>query len=261
MNLSYWVDSTLPTADRPLSGDLSTSVCVIGAGLVGVTTAWLLRTQGHDVVLIDMHEVGQGVTGYTTGKVTSGHGLIYSQLASNHGRETAERYARVNQAALAWMRDLVTEHSIGCDWEERDNYVYVVDPQRARDIEREVEAAASAGLPVRHETDIDLPFEVAAAIRLEDQAQFHARRYVLSLAQMFREAGGQIFDRTRALSVSEDGDCTVTTSGGEIVCEKVVISTHYPFTDRSLLFARVHPKRSYALTAPLKGPAPSGMYI
>lgn len=261
MNLSYWVDSTLPTDDPVLDGDASTGICVIGGGIVGVTTAWLLRMHGHDVVLIDMHQIGQGVTGYTTGKVTSGHNLIYAKLADDHGPATAARYALVNQTALGWMRGLVAEHDIDCDWEARDNFVYVTDPERLRDVEAEVVAATAAGLPVHYVSELDLPFPIAGAIRLEDQAQFHARKYLLRLAQMFRDAGGEIYERTRATKIREGDPCVVETKTGQISCEAVVCATHYPFTDRSLLFARVHPKRSYAVTAPLQGQAPAGMFI
>lgn len=261
-NVSYWVDSTLPTDDPRLTGDLSTSICVVGAGIVGVTTAWLLKTRGHDVVLIDMHRVAQGVTGYTTAKVTSSQGTIYSELKSKHNIDVARRFASSNEAAITWMRTLVKDHGIDCDWADRDNYVYATTKGGVHKVLKEIEAASEVGLKVHAESDVDLPFSVEVALRHEAQGQFHPRKYLLRLAQMFREAGGLIFEETRATGVSEkDGSCLIETQNGRIECGTAILATHYPITDRSLLFARVHPKRSYAITAPILGAAPGGMYI
>jgi glycine/D-amino acid oxidase-like deaminating enzyme/nitrite reductase/ring-hydroxylating ferredoxin subunit len=257
---SYWVESTTASPYPQLSDTTEADTCVVGAGLVGITTALLLQEAGRDVVIVEMGEVVTGVTGHTTAKVTSGHGLIYASLESSHGADTARGYAQANEAGLARIADLVSRYSIGCDFERKANYAYCERPEDADDIRAEVDAAARAGLDVSLVTETSLPFPVAAAIELRDQAQFHPRKYLLALLDVFTSNGGRVFEKTRATGLEEGSPCVVETTGGEVRARHVVLATHYPFVDRALLFPRVHPKRSYVVAGPADR-LPEGMFI
>jgi glycine/D-amino acid oxidase-like deaminating enzyme/nitrite reductase/ring-hydroxylating ferredoxin subunit len=257
---SYWVESTSSSAYPQLEGGADADVCVVGAGLVGITTAILLQEGGRDVVLVEMDGVVRGVTGYTTAKVTSGHGLIYASLESSHGAETARGYAQANEAGLERVAELVDRYSIDCDFERKANYAYCERPDDVDDIRAEVDAAARAGLDVSLVTETSLPFPVAAAIELRDQAQFHPRKYLLALLDVFTSNGGRVFEKTRATGINEGAPCVVETIGGEVRARHVVLATHYPFVDRALLFPRVHPKRSYVVAGPADR-LPEGMFI
>ena len=262
-NLSYWIASGPETGYPAFDGSRNVDVVVAGAGIVGVTAAHLLREAGADVALVDMDRVGRGASGYTTAKLTSGHGLIYSTLEKHHGASTARSYAAANEAGLALLRAIIDEHGVECDLEDKDNYVYTSSPDDAGSIREEVGAATRAGLPVEEVEDLDLPFEISAAVRLPGQAQFHPRKYLVALARRFAERGGHVFEQTRVTGVEEsDGECRVETTGGTLVARHVVVATHYPFIDRALFFPRVHPKRSYAVAGPVETKLlPAGMYI
>lgn len=257
---SYWVESVAAPPFAALAGGVDADVCVIGAGLVGITTAALLQEAGREVVLIEMDRAVQGVTGYTTAKVTSGHGLIYASVESAHGADVARGYAEANEAGLARIAALVERHEIDCDFERKANYAYCESPEDAGDIHAEVEAAARAGLDVALVTETSLPFPIAAAIELRDQAQFHPRKYLLALLNRFTTDGGRVFEKTRAMDIHEGEPCVVETIDGEVRARHVVVATHYPFLDRALLFPRVHPKRSYVVAGPADR-LPEGMYI
>jgi glycine/D-amino acid oxidase-like deaminating enzyme/nitrite reductase/ring-hydroxylating ferredoxin subunit len=259
-NISYWVDSAPTPSFTPLASDVSTDVCVIGAGIVGITTALLLKRAGKKVVLLETDGVGRGTTGYTTAKVTSGHSVIYSELEKKHGLDAAKAYAAANEAGLATIRELA--EGIDCDLETKANYVYAESHDSVDTIEAEVAAAQRAGLPTTLVTGTDLPYPVAAAVRQDGQAQFHPLKYLIPLAKEIAGEGSFIFDRTRAVDVDEGSPCCVRTEHGSITCEDVVVATNYPFLDRGLFFPRVHPKRSYCIA----GPVPDeklvdGMYI
>lgn len=235
---------------------------IAGAGIVGLTTALLLLDAGKDVAILEMDRIARGVSGYTTGKITATHGTIYRQLIEKHGRETAAGYASANSQAVDWISALVEEHEIPCDFERKTNYVYCEDASCVSDLEDEVEAARKAGLDVELVADTSLPYGVAAALKHPDQAQFHARKYLLHLAELVEARGGQIFEMTRATGINESDRCTVDTDRGTIAADHVVVATNYPFTDRGLMFARVHPKRSYAVTGAIDpSKAPDGMFI
>jgi glycine/D-amino acid oxidase-like deaminating enzyme/nitrite reductase/ring-hydroxylating ferredoxin subunit len=257
---SYWVESTSSESYPPLRGGTDADVCVVGAGLVGITAAILLQEGGRDVVVIEMDRVVQGVTGHTTAKVTSGHGLIYASLESSHGADAARGYAQANEAGLARIAELVDRYSIDCDFERKANYAYCERPEDADDVRAEVDAAARAGLDVSLVTESSLPFPIAAAIELRDQAQFHPRKYLLALLGAFTANGGRVFEQTRATGIDEGSPCVVETHGGEVRARNVVLATHYPFVDRALLFPRVHPKRSYVVAGPADR-LPEGMFI
>jgi glycine/D-amino acid oxidase-like deaminating enzyme/nitrite reductase/ring-hydroxylating ferredoxin subunit len=261
-NLSYWVTSTPETAYPQLDGDRSFDAAVIGAGIVGVTTAYMLRKAGLRVALVEMDRLARGATGYTTAKLTSGHSLIYRELTKSHGADTARLYASANEAGLSLIRRIVEQEDIDCDLETKTNYVYASATGDPEPIYEEAAAASAAGLPVEERTDLPLPYSVSAAVALRGQAQFHPRKYLIGLAERFVAAGGEVFEHTRVTNVEENDDCRAVTPHGAIHADHVVVATHYPFLDRALFFPRVHPKRSYAIAGPVDGSVlPEGMFI
>ena len=246
MKGSVWIE-TAPAAPRfpKLDEDISADVCVIGAGIVGVTAALVLHDAGARVVLIDAGRIGHGVTGHTTGKVSSQHGAIYARLRSKHGADAARLYGAANEAALEW----IAERAVDCDFRRRESYVYGPRPE----MEREAQAAFDAGLPAALVHDTPLPYAVDAAVRFDAQAEFHAVKYLLGLL----DGLPLIYERTRAVRVGE----LVRTPGGTIAAEHTIVATHFPFPDRSLAFARAHPQRSYAIACRIAGRPPEGMFI
>jgi glycine/D-amino acid oxidase-like deaminating enzyme/nitrite reductase/ring-hydroxylating ferredoxin subunit len=244
-----------------LEGDVRADVAVLGGGIVGITTALLLKEAGVRVVLLEADRLAAGVTGHTTAKVSSQHGMIYSRLRSSFGADTARTYGQANEAALAWIRGRVERDGIECDLRTRPSFAYLSEGSDPEPAAREAEAAAEAGLPASLVDETPLPYPVAAAVRFEDQAELHIRKYLLALAEQLRGDGCDVFEGSRAVEVDEDEQCTVKTPGGRVLAERVVVATHYPFLDRSLAFARVFPERSYALVCRFHGDAPEGMFI
>jgi glycine/D-amino acid oxidase-like deaminating enzyme/nitrite reductase/ring-hydroxylating ferredoxin subunit len=253
---SVWLE-TAPAARAfgALEANLTADVCVVGEGIVGVTTALLLHEAGARVVLVEADRIGSGVTGHTTAKVTSQHGLIYAKLARRLGADAARMYGAANEAALAWIAVRVAEDGIECDFRRRDAYVYASDSAMRRAVEAEARAATAAGLPAALVERTELPYPVAAAVRFADQAEFHPIKYLRALAAQL--PADRVFERTRVVQAGE----VVRAPGGRISAERVVVATHYPFTDRSLAFMRVHPERSYAIVCRIAGEPPDGMFI
>ena len=261
-NVSYWISSS-PLRDFPaLDRDLEVDVTVVGGGIVGLTTAMLLTRAGRSVAVVEGLKLLHGTTGYTTAKVTSGHGLIYESISSKHGDDAAMAYAAAQEAALHQIATWVEDEAIECDFERRPNFVYCLSEKDIPKIRSEAEAEERAGLPSVFTTETDLPFDVAAAIRQENQAQFHPAKYLAHVAEQVTAGGGEIFERSRVTDVREGDRCEVIADGGTIRCDQVVLATNYPILDRGLFFPRVHPKRSYCLAGPVDAAtAPEGMYI
>jgi glycine/D-amino acid oxidase-like deaminating enzyme/nitrite reductase/ring-hydroxylating ferredoxin subunit len=258
---SLWLDTaTIP--ERPaLTGNARADVAVLGGGIAGLTAALLLAGSGMDVCLVEGRRLGRGVTGNTTAKLSSLHGLSYASLGRSHGLETARAYGEANEAGIARIRDLAAEHAIDCDLRRKPNFTYAVEPEGLSDIERELEVATDVGLPATFADKLDLPFAVAGAVRFDDQAEFHPVKYLAGLAGAAERAGARIFEQTWAVSVNEGAPCRVTTSTGrELVADHVVVATHFPVLDRGLYFARIHPERSYAVAGEVAA-VPGAMYL
>lgn len=262
-NYSYWVESVDLPSFEAVAGDHEADVCVIGAGIVGITTAKLLAAGGRSVVILEMDTAAHGTTGYTTAKVTSTQSTIYQQLIKDHGEQTAGAYASANEAGLALIRELVAQEGIECDLEEKPNYVYAESDQEVRSLHKEVTAAQIAGLDVAFVDSVDeLPYRVAGALRHDGQAQFHPVKYLGHLLGTFEGDGVRVFENSRVVDVSEGDPHVVRTEHGSVRCRDVVVASGYPILDRGLYFGRVHPKRSYAISGVVpREKLIEGMYI
>jgi glycine/D-amino acid oxidase-like deaminating enzyme/nitrite reductase/ring-hydroxylating ferredoxin subunit len=263
-NTSLWVDTAPETNYPVLTPGLHVDVAVLGGGIAGLTTALLLKRDGVKVAVVEAGRVGAGVTAYTTAKVTSLHGIQYQQVASSFGDDGAWAYAEANEAGLQLVADLVDELKIDCDFRRKPAYTYAEDESDVETIEKEVEAARNAGLDAHVTTETDLPWPVAAAIRVEGQAEYHPRRYLIALAKAIPGGGSQVFERSRAIAVAGGKEhVRISTTRGELTADQVVVATHFPFLDRGGYFARMHAERSYGLGLYLErgARAPQGMYL
>ena len=244
-NESWWVASTDATHYPALPAEgIDADVAVLGGGIAGLTTAYALAREGRSVVVVEAGRIAEGVSGYTTAKVSVGHNLVYADLADRFDAQTAESYAHSQNEALVWLCETVEREGIDCDLERCPGLVYTESADERESIEQEVDAARAAGLPVELTTSSPLPYDIVAGVQYADQAQFHPRRYLLALAERIVALGGQVFESTRALDVdSGEQPCIVRTEHGEVRAREVVVATHYPFLDRGLLFARLAPYR------------------
>src|SRR5829696_9107707 len=180
---SYW-NATATAPDFPqIAANVSVEIAIIGGGIVGVTTARLLKDLGVTVAVIEARKVGRQVTGKSTAKVTSQHSVIYQTLQQKFGEDRARFYAEAQEAGIEKIRSLASQYSIDCDIEPMPAYVYTREEKNVGTIEKEVEIAQRLGLDARMVRETGLPFDVLAAMRFENQAQFHPTKYVAGLAQ------------------------------------------------------------------------------
>jgi len=260
---SYWMDSTEATSYPPLAGDLQVDVAVVGGGIVGVSTAWELIKTSRSVAILEADRIVAGTTGYTTAKLTSLHTLVYHRLAASLGEQAARLYATSQQDAIGHVRAVATELGIDCDLEQRPAYTYVTQESGVDEIRAEAKAAQDAGLPAEFVTETSLPVPIAGAVRVDGQAQFHPRKYLLGVAADFVRRGGQVFERTRVMGLDEGKPCRLTTEAGHVVSARdVVVATHFPVFDRALLFTRLIPHRELVVAGVIaERNDPQGLFI
>lgn len=261
--MPYWITST-PKTDYPaLMEDISIDIAVVGGGMTGITSAYLLKKEGYKVALIDAGRIITGTSGHTTAKITSLHGLIYDKILTSLGREHAQMYANSNEFAIQFIAGLVKEKNIECDFSWQPSYVYTQDDGYVKKIQKEADTASGLGIKAFYLEDTPLPFKVKAAVRFDNQAQFHPRKYLLEIQKEIPGNGSYIFENTRIMDVKEGNPCTIVTENAKkISALKVILASHYPCYDgRGLYFTRLYPERSYALAVKIKEKYPGGMYI
>lgn len=259
---SYWMETAPAPSRPPLSDDIEVDVVVVGGGVAGLSTAWELAREGRSVAVLEADRIAAGVTGHTTAKLTALHSLVYERLRRTRGPEAARLYAQSQQQAVEHVASVAAQLGIDCDLERAPAYTYTTRAEDTDELRAEAAAAREAGLPAVYTEETGLPFPVAGAVRVDDQAQFHPRTYLLALAEDLRARGGVIHERSRVTGLHEGSPCTVTTEAGHTVTARaVVVATHYPVFDRALLFARLSPRRELVVAAPLTGRDPGGMYI
>jgi glycine/D-amino acid oxidase-like deaminating enzyme/nitrite reductase/ring-hydroxylating ferredoxin subunit len=259
---SLWLTTAESDELPALEGDVEVDVAVVGGGITGVTVAHLLKREGKTVALLELGRIGQGTTGNTTAKLTVGQGLVYADLTSAHGPEAAKLFGESNSAAIREMASLAVELGVDCDWEPASNFVYTESSGRLRRLEEELQAMRGAGITAELTRETDLPFAVAGAIRVDDQAQFHPTKYLRGLAARIPGDGSHAFEQTCATTVEGGEPAVVETDAGRVIATHVVVATQLPFLDRGLFFAKAHPQKSFVVSAEVEsGHAPRGMYI
>jgi glycine/D-amino acid oxidase-like deaminating enzyme/nitrite reductase/ring-hydroxylating ferredoxin subunit len=259
---SYWMASAHGTDRDPLTADTEADVAIVGGGIVGLTTALLLAESGREVLVVEADRIAAGVSGYTTAKLTAGHGLLYSHLGGSFGTDAARLYAESQLAGLAFVSDLCEKRAIDCDLERQPNYVVADTEEGLEKLDAEMKASLDAGLAVRQVGDLEVvPFPAAGALVLEDQAQFHVRKYLLALAGLIMQAGGRIVEGSRVIEITGQGPYVARTAEGLVRARAVVVATHYPIVEQGFFVTRIHPHRAYVVAAPLTGNAPEGMFI
>ncbi|WZY00086.1 FAD-dependent oxidoreductase [Bacillus sp. FSL W7-1360] len=255
----------MPTYET-LQADIHVDVAIIGGGITGVTTAFLLTKARKKVALLDAGRIGGGTTGHTTAKITTQHGLIYDELLANLGQKEAKQYYQAQDEALTYMRQLIEKESISCDFTNEDAYLYATTHHGEHRLRREWEAYQTLELPGEWVTDTPVALGARAAIKVANQAQFHPIHYIAHLCQYMTEQGAQIFEQTACEKVEKDkgADTTaiLTKSGARIHAQTIVCATHFPFIDGGGFYmSRLKAERAYVVAAKTSLAWPGGMYM
>ena len=260
---SLWIETTKDKLHlKPLEGSRKADVCIIGAGLFGLTTAYYLTQEGKKVIVIEKGQIGEKASGNTTGKITSLHGLFYDHLISDFGEDYAKKYLEANEIAIKNIKKIVEDGKIECDFEIQDAYTYTTNQEEVIEIEKEVQAVKKLGREVEMVTKTELPFKIAGAIKFKFQAQFHPRKYMLGLCKEILKQN-KIFEYTTALDVKKDEDkYIIYTDRGDIEAKDVVIATHFPILNTpGFYFVKMYQETSYIIAIETEKKLPQGMYI
>jgi glycine/D-amino acid oxidase-like deaminating enzyme/nitrite reductase/ring-hydroxylating ferredoxin subunit len=255
---SVWMDTT--TGDLPpLAADLDADVCVIGAGIAGLTTAYRLARHGLDVLVIDDGPLGRGETGRTTAHLASAVDDRYAELERLHGADRARLVAESHATAIDTIAMIARDEGIDCGFARVDGWLFVPPGDDRSILDEELAAARRAGLTVELAPRAPFPdFDTGPALRFADQAQVHPLRYLAGLAAAVKRQGARLFS-AHALSVTPER--VETTGGRAITCRAAVVATCSPISDVLAMHTKLAAYRSYVIAARLpRGYLPPGLY-
>ncbi|KKO54694.1 FAD-dependent oxidoreductase [Paenibacillus sp. DMB20] len=263
---SFWRATTELPAFPRLAEDIEADVAVVGAGITGITAAYLLAKAGKDVVLLEAGRILNGTTGFTTAKVTAQHGMIYHEFMNHFGEEQARLYYDACSEAMDFIRRRTEDMGAECDLEQEDAYIYTQDDENMRSkLEDEFRAYKKLGIPGEWLESLPLPMPIKGAIKMPNQYRFHPLAYLKRMVEEFLKMGGRIYENTTIGGEAKtEGPITIKTRRGNhsITCQFAVSASHFPFHDgRAMYFARLHVERSYAVAIKPETDYPGGMYL
>lgn len=249
-NLSFWERTTPKFYTTALPGHLTADVCVIGAGIAGVTAAYLLAREGRDVVLIDDGPVGGGMTARTTAHLVNALDDRYYELEKMLGQELARLSAESHSAAIDRIETIVADENLDCDFGRVDGYLFLPPGGSVTDLKRELDAVHRAGLHdvERVESIPTGKFASDGVLRFPRQAEFHPLKYLNGLAQATINRGGRIFTGTRVVKVEEGNQVRVETANGHVIrAAAAIVATNCPINDRVVIHSKQAPYATYVL--------------
>ena len=213
-------------------------VIVIGAGMAGLLIAYYLKEQGKNVLVLEAERIASGQTERTTAKITSQHGLKYSELIKQVGVKKAGLYARANEAAIREYEMLIKSQGIECQFQRVPAYLYSL--QETSRLREEAEVASSLGIDAFFTKETELPFAVAGAVCFQGQAQFDPLAFVRHISSEL-----EIWEHTKVTAVRGH---KVITRDAVLTADDIVVATHYPVLNvPGFYFVRLHQERSYVL--------------
>jgi len=246
---SVWNISDIPHFDALKNDEITTDVLIIGGGIAGILCAYMLKKRNINYILVEANTIFNSVSGNTTAKITSQHGLIYNKLIKKFGENFAKLYFDANQDAISDYCNLAKE--IDCDFEIKNNYVYSINNRKK--IDEELKALSKIKIQAEFRKNLFLPLSVAGAVEFKNQAQFNPVKFILGIIKDLN-----IYENTKVIDFN---DKYFITNYGKIMAEKTIIATHFPFINsHGCYFLKMYQHRSYVI-AIKNSTNLNGMYV
>lgn len=248
---SIWLDTAHPEREPSLTRDTDADVCVIGAGIAGVTTAYLLAKEGRSVVLIDDGTPGCGQTGITTAHLSDVIDDRYTEMIRLHGVDGARLACDSHRSAIARIESICRQEQIDADFARVSGYLFLSPEHDEQFLNEEMDAARQAGLEVEHLPGAPVNgFHSGPCLHFPRQGQFHPLKYLNGLLTAFTRNGGRVHGGLRATAVTGGTPAQVeTATGARIRARAVVVATNVPFIDRFAIHTKQAPYYTYVVAA------------
>lgn len=265
MKNSYWILSSEEKEHyKSLKTDINTDYLIVGGGIAGLTTAYLLAKENKKVTIVEADEIGFGASGRNTGKVTSQHGIIYSVIEKEYSGEKARLYYDANEEGLKLIKDIIEDNNIDCNLKVVPSFIYTQEEDYIKDIKNEYEICKKLNIPCEYMDYIEgIPLKVKGALCFKNQGQFNPKKYVDALAKINHKLGVKIYENTPVIDADMGEECMVKCANNHTIKTKnlILTSCNAWYDGLKLFFAREEASRSYLLCGKLKNKISEGNYI
>jgi glycine/D-amino acid oxidase-like deaminating enzyme/nitrite reductase/ring-hydroxylating ferredoxin subunit len=250
--ISLWIATAEVPEQAMLTENTHADVCIVGAGIAGMTTAYLLAREGKSVVVLDDGRVGGGMTERTTAHLSNAIDDYYFEIERLHGEKGARFAAESHTAAIDRIEAIIAEEGIDCEFERLSGYLFVPPGESKELLDRELRAVHRAGLK-----DVELvdrapidSFDTGICLHFPRQAQFHPLKYLAGLVRAIERDGGHIFTGTHVSTMEGGTSARVETSNRYVVtAEAIVVATNTPVNDIVTIHTKQAPYTTYAVGA------------
>ncbi|RPJ78118.1 MAG: FAD-dependent oxidoreductase [Alphaproteobacteria bacterium] len=261
-SISSWMETIEMPTFAPLASDIDVDVCIVGGGLAGLTTAYMLLQAGRKVCVLEGYEIGSGQTSRTTAQCTYALDERYFKLEKYHGEKGTRLAAESHESAITKVAEIIKKENIDCELEKVNGYLFCADDIKAdytlksnrekchEYLNKELDAILKAGLLDVYMTErIPLDsFDPGPAICFPDQLQLNPLKYLNGLAECIIKKGGQIFTNSHVTEVKGGENAYVRLQNNHIVtCGSVVVTTNCPFNDLVTIHTKQASYRSYVI--------------
>ena len=260
---SIWQATVEPRSYAPLTSDTEADVCVVGAGLAGITTAYELAKGGLKVVVLEKaSNIGAGETAHTTAHLVNAMDDRFTTLNKQAAHEAGRQARESHGAAVDWIERVAREEKIECEFMRVDGFLTPGPGEDPRVMEAELAAAQRAGFQGA-ELLASSPVEGLGGpcIRFPNQGQYHPLKFLNGVADAFVRLGGRIFTNALVNDSAGGDDGHATTADGHTVrARSIMLATNSP-AGRYLETLKMVPMRTFvvALEVP-KGSVPRALY-
>jgi glycine/D-amino acid oxidase-like deaminating enzyme/nitrite reductase/ring-hydroxylating ferredoxin subunit len=245
--VSYWEASENLLNKRALDNSFETDVCIIGGGIAGLTTAYLLTQAGRQVIVIDDGAIGGGETCRTTAHLSNAIDDRIYRIEEWHGEEKTRLAVDAHTQAINEIERIIETEKIDCDFLRVDGFLIEAEDGED-DLNKEIDAVRRAGLMEVEfvEQSPIKDFDTGECLRFPNQGQFHVLKYLSGLVKAIEQNGGSIFSTTRAVEWMGEEAAIVKTANGQIIhAQSIVLATNYPIMSK--MFTKLPAYRTYVI--------------
>jgi glycine/D-amino acid oxidase-like deaminating enzyme/nitrite reductase/ring-hydroxylating ferredoxin subunit len=261
MEKTYWQEFEKTRSYPALKENLKTEVAVIGAGITGVTLAYLLAKAGRKVCLLEKSEIGAGETSYTTAFITYDIDVDLPEIAKKFGKDGAKKIWQSAKSAVDKIESIIRAENIDCEFKRCPLHILPAEPSDLNELEKESGLALEFGFKTGIE-EKDIGLFSKKYLFAEENAKFHPLKYIYALSQKAKELGAEIFENTEVVSYKKEGDVfLIKTAENDIRSDFVVLATHNPISLVAEAQARLTPFQTYIINGELEGGPGDGLYI
>ena len=245
-NRSFWIADSEPISYEKLNTNLETDILIVGGGIAGLTSAYLLLKSGRKVTLIEDGFIGSGESGRTTAHLSCALDDRYYYLNDIFDEKSSALAAESHKQAIDFIERIASTESIDCHFKRVDGYLFLHPSDKPENLQKELEATQGAGINTTMVPEMPGISYSGPAIKFPDQAQFHIMKYLKGLSDAVVRLGGTIYTGTRAEKINKHG---ATANGFDIKANHIIVATNSPVNDIVTMHTKQAAYRSYVIAA------------